>query len=382
MRRNDPDFHTIDLPEFPSAFPGGTGHPGKVRKPAEILLIGDRSHRPAFLYHIQTFLYLQRLPEAVAVAPAVRDPASMRIHDLQLSFLYNVIHIPSEHSMRLDRLIDQMIQRRMVRQVIDPEKSFRMRLSEGSKHCCPVTDDHNIIGILLQTLICFIIFPVQALYLRTFQPSDKPVHCQQILIKFLCSSRQDHRCDCFIQQDAVRLVHQHEKRCFLHLSLFIDRQLIPQVIKAKLTVRTIENITCISRLFLFYAHIRLCHRHAEAQQLINRTHPFTVPPCQIRISSCDPCRSAQRIQHRRKYRCQSLPLSGLHLHRASVRHCQRSHQLFIIRFYSQCPPNRHCRQRKQSFTMLHAVCRQAGTGRMCQGRTNFLCLCTKFSIRQ
>ncbi len=86
------------------------------------------------------------------------------------------------------------------------------------------------------------------------------------------------------------------------------RQLIAQIVKAELAVRAIEHVAGVGRLLFLKRHARQRRADGKTQQLVNRPHPFAVPPRQIRVDGRD-MRSAARqsIQTRGKHRRDGLP---------------------------------------------------------------------------
>ena len=373
VRRNQAYRHAINLEQFRSAFPGGPCHPCQMRKPPEILLVRDRGNRTALLDHVQSFLNLQCLPEAVAIASSFHDPPGVRVHDLQAAVFDNIVRITVQHTVRLQSLIDQMVQSLVLREIRNPEKLFRVLLPQCCKHGSLLPFQHDIVDLCIQLRIILLI--VQGLDLRGFQPADKAVRRKQILIRSLSGRGKDHRRHRFIQQDAVRFIHKHEIRRLLQLGVRIGQKLIPQIIKTELTVGTVKNIAAVSLHFLLMRHFRCGYADRKAQLFIHRAHPPAVACSQIGVGCCDPRRSLTGITHGRKNSRHCLSLPGLHLGSVSLRHRQCAVKLFIKGFEPQTPPDGNRSQRKQFFlsflhreaTQLLSLLKQLRIGQAAQG---------------
>ena len=167
---------------------------------------------------------------------------------------------------------------------------------------------------------------------------------------FGAGGREDHRRDSLVQQYAVDLVHQHEVWRLLHLGVRFHGELVAQIIKAKFAVRAVEDVAGVGCSLLFERHPRLGDPDGEAQQLVDRAHPFAVASRQIGVRGGDPRWSGAGVEHRGKHRRQRLSLASLHLRGIAVGHRKRAQDLLVEGLQLQRPAHRQRCQREHSFT--------------------------------
>ena len=83
----------VDLGELLGLGLGGAGHAGQLLVHPEVVLDGNGGHRLGLFLDHHLFLGLQRLVQAVTVAPPSQDPAGKIVHYQHLAVLDHVPHV-------------------------------------------------------------------------------------------------------------------------------------------------------------------------------------------------------------------------------------------------------------------------------------------------
>ncbi len=79
----------------------------------------------------------------------------------------------------------------------------------------------------------------------------------------------------------------------LHLLFFLNCHIIPEIVKAKFTIRSVRDIFSISLKTLFLIHEGRYNSNGQAHAIVDRSHPFRISGGQIVIYRNDmdsPCR--------------------------------------------------------------------------------------------
>ncbi len=126
MRGNDDDFEVIDLTELDSLGVGSTGHAREFVIHAEIVLEGNGSEGLVLGLDLDVLLGFNGLMQTVGKAATGHEAAGEFIDEHDLIVLDDVFDILLEAVMRLDRLIDMMLQRDVLRikEVVHVEHAF------------------------------------------------------------------------------------------------------------------------------------------------------------------------------------------------------------------------------------------------------------------
>ncbi len=101
----------VDLLELVGLGQRRAGHAGQLRKQPEIILEGDRGQRLVLALHHHPLLGLQRLMQAVGIAPAVHHAAGELVDDHHLAGADDVVDITGVQHMRAQALLNVMDQR-------------------------------------------------------------------------------------------------------------------------------------------------------------------------------------------------------------------------------------------------------------------------------
>ena len=344
VRRDGAHRHAVHPAEFPAPLPGRAGHAAQQRVAPEILLVGDGGDGHALAHQLKPFLDLQRLPEPVAVAAAVQHAPGVRVDDLQLAVRDDVVHVAPERAVRLNRLEDHVGDGQVVRKRLEPKELLGVALAQRREHRHALAPQHDVVELLVEPPVLVLV--LQGLHGHALQVPHEPVHRGQQRMQRTAPAGENHRGHGLVEQDAVCLVYQHERRLALHLPLFGLRQLIAQVVKAELAVRAVEHVAGVGGLFLLKGHPRLGHGDADAQRLVHRAHPLAVAPGEVGVDRGDvrpP--AAERVQARREHGGHGLALARVHLRHAALRHRDGAQHLLGVRGDGESAPERFVHQR-------------------------------------
>ena len=103
---------------------------------------------------------------------------------------------------------------------------------------------------------------------------------------FATLSGNDERCTRLIDQYRVDLVDDGKMQSALHQLFLIDYHVVTQIIKAKLIVCHVGNVTVISIPALIIRHLVQNHADFQSQEFMDLSHPLRVTLCQI-VVDCD-----------------------------------------------------------------------------------------------
>ena len=106
--RNLHHVEFIDVPEFAGFRDGGTRHACQFVVHSEIVLQGDGGEGLCGSLHLDVFLGLDSLMQAVAPAASFHDTSGLLVDNLHLSVHDNVILVLVEHGVGLEELLEGM----------------------------------------------------------------------------------------------------------------------------------------------------------------------------------------------------------------------------------------------------------------------------------
>ena len=118
----------------------------------------------------------------------------------------------------------------------------------------------------------------------------------------------------------------------LHLLFEIARHVVAKIIKTKLVIGSVRDVTCVIFTLLSSVLTKPWNHQAntETQPLVNASHPFSMKACEIVIHR-DHVNAIPRktIQVRRKCRHKGLSFTGLHFCDPTKMQGGTTHQLHI-----------------------------------------------------
>ena len=113
----------------------GTGHAGQLAVQAEVVLEGDGGEGLALVLHLDAFLGLDGLVQALVIAAAEHQAAGELVDNDDLPVAHHIVHVALHDAARLDGLVDVMLEGGVLRvgQVLHAEVGLSVRLSLGGQ---------------------------------------------------------------------------------------------------------------------------------------------------------------------------------------------------------------------------------------------------------
>ena len=122
---DDDHFELVNLVELRSFRFRRTGHAGQLLVHAEVILEGHRGERLILALDLHAFLRFDGLVQAIGPAAARHQAAGELVDDEDFPILHHVLNVAAIQGMRLDRRLDVMLQRPILRvgDVADAEQA-------------------------------------------------------------------------------------------------------------------------------------------------------------------------------------------------------------------------------------------------------------------
>src|SRR6056300_105421 len=89
-------------------------------------------------------------------------------------------------------------------------------------------------------------------------------------------ARNDQRCTRFINKDRINLINDRKAEIALHHITKAELQIIAEIVKAKLIIRAVSDITTIGSTALIVIKPARDAANAETQKFIDLAHPCRI----------------------------------------------------------------------------------------------------------
>ena len=274
------DVEPVDLVELGGLGAGGTGHTGQLVVHTEVVLEGNGGQGLALGGHLNPFLGLDGLVQALVVAAADHQTAGELVHDDDLAVPHHVVDIPLHHAPGLDGLVDVVGQGHVLRvgQVVHMEPGLRLLHAGGGEGGALVLFVHHIVAVHLVVLL---FLGVQLHHLGHLQGTGKGVGLLVQVAGVVPLAADDQRGTGLVDQDAVHLVHDGEVVAPLHHVLFIGDHVVPQVVEAELVVGAVGHVGGVGGLPGGKVDAGHDQAHAQPQEPVHLAHPLAVAAGQV-----------------------------------------------------------------------------------------------------
>ena len=177
-----------------------------------------------------------------------------------------------------------------------------------------------------------------------YQGIDPAVHVRGVLG---CTG-DDQGSPGLVNQDRIDFVHDGEGQARLSLVCHGKRHIVPQVIKTKFVVGSINNIASVGVPLLGGPLPRANDPDRHAKKVIDGPHPGGIAPRQIVVHGHQVHRiTSQRIEVGGQGRNQCLALTGTHFRNLAFMEDDAADQLHIEMPHTQCPLARFANRRKR-----------------------------------
>ena len=344
-------FEAVDVGELLGLGHGRAGHAGELRVEPEVVLEGDRGQGLVLVLDNRLLFGLQRLVQAIRVAPPFHHPAGELVDDDDLVVLDDVVRVALEQLVGAQCLVDVVHQAHVVdvverarvehaglaQQLLDP-----LGAGLGQR-------DGALLLVLLEVLLV--------------QPRDQRVGLDVKLGGILRRPRDDQRRAGLVDQDRVHLVDDRVVELALDHLLQARLHVVAQVVEAEFVVGAVGDVAGIGRAALVLGEVVDDAADGETEELVDRAHPGGVAFRQVVVDRDHVnALAGQGVQVDRQRRHQGLALAGLHLRdHAAVQH-DAADQLNIEMALTEGPLGRLTHRREgfdqdvvEGFAVLQAL---------------------------
>ena len=312
------DLEPVDLGELGRLGRGRAGHAGELGVEAEVVLEGDRGERLVLGLDRHLLLGLQRLVQAVGIAPALHHAAGELVDDHHLVVAHQVVDVAREQPVRAQRLIG-VVDQRDVADVVQLGVLEQARLAEPPLHLLGARFGQRDRPLLLVLLVVLL-----------GQTRDEAVDRAVQLGAVLGRSGDDQRRARLVDQDAVDLVDDAEVEAALDHGLARELHVVAQVVEAELVVGAVGDVGGVGLLARRLVQPRDDAADAQAQELVDLTHPGGIAARQVVVDRDHVHALAfEGVEVDRERGDQGLALAGLHLGDLALVQHDAAHQLHV-----------------------------------------------------
>ena len=300
--RDRDHVHLVDVVEFGRLGGRGAGHARKLRIHTEIILEGDRGQSLVLRLDVDAFLGLDRLVKAVGPAAAVHHPPGEGVDDHHLPFLDDIIDVPLEGDVGLQRLVE-VVDHLGVLEIVEvgaDQKAFRLQQAL-----------HPLGAVLGQkdALVLLVIFVILGRN-RLHDPVERDVELGLVVGR----PRDDQRRARLVDQDRIHLVDDRIAERPLDHLLAVELHVVAQIIEAELVVGAVGDVRVVGVPALEIGDVGDDHAHGEAEEAVDLAHPVGVALGEIIVDGNDvDALALERVEIDRQGRDQRLALAGAHL---------------------------------------------------------------------
>ena len=308
----------VDLGELGGFGRRGPGHAGELRIEPEVVLEGDRGQRLVLGLDRHLLLGLERLMQAVGVAPALHHAAGELVDDHDLAVLDQVVDVAGEQAMRPERLVD-VVDQGHVGDVVELGVLEQAGLGEPGLHLLGAALGQRDGTALLVLLVVVVGEPRHVAV-------DGPVQLRAVLAR----AGDDQGRPRLVDQDAVDLVDDRVVEAALDHALLRELHVVAEIVEAELVVGAVGDVGAIGLLARRLVQPGHDAADREAEELVDLAHPGGVAPGQVVVDRDHVhALAGERVEIDRKGRDQGLALAGLHLGDLALMEHHAAHQLDV-----------------------------------------------------
>ncbi len=290
-------LEVIDLRELGRLGECGARHPCQLLVLAEVVLQRDGGQRLVLFLDVDALFGLDRLVQALRVAPAFEDPTGELVDDLDLAVGDQVVDVPVVERLGAQRLLQMVdeVDGGVVVHVLDAEDL----LDPG--HALLGGED---LALALVDLVVLVLA----------QPLDDPGEVAVPLGGVADATGDDQWGPGLVDEDRVDLVHDGVDVIALGQLLGRHGHVVAQVVEAELVVGSVGDVGFVGGTPLGRIVSGLDQTHRQAEEAVDAAHPVGVAAGQVIVHRDDVHTLAgQRIQVDRQGGDQSLALPSAHL---------------------------------------------------------------------
>ncbi len=292
VRRNDDDVEIVDLGELFGLGVGRAGHAGELLVLAKVVLERDRGERLVLALDLDLLLGLDRLMQTVAPAAPRHETPGELVDDDDLAVLHHVVDIELEQRVRPQRLIDVVLDVRVLEVVdvpaVETVGEHLLGLhgpALGERHRLVLLVDEIVAGLF--ECLTLLGFGVAARDGAGLEPRNNAIDLVVEVGRLFGRAGDDERRARFVDEDAVDFVHDGEVMPALHVVRELELHVVAQVVEPELVVGAVGDVGRIGHLTFGVVQVVLDDADAHAKKAEDPAHPFGVAPCQVVVDSDD-----------------------------------------------------------------------------------------------
>ena len=257
--------------------------------------------------------------QAGGPAPILRDAAFEFVHRFDGPVLYQIIDIPAQQRVGVQRILHRG-------QQVEVLFGVEIAAGEGVLHGLNAgVGERDIPPVLIH---------------REMEVAPKvarhAVHAmsQRFFIRF---AARDHQGDArLVDEDRIGFIDYSGREWPMHLVLGEKSKLIAKIIEANLIRRGVGDVAGIGALAILHAHALLDATHGESHEFVDPAHPLGVAPGQIIVHGHHvDAWSVLRVPHDGGDSGQRFSFAGLHLGNSAIGQRQRPLQLHVKHLQAQ-----------------------------------------------
>ncbi len=215
-----------------------------------------------------------------AETPSRHEPAGELVDDDDLPVLHDVVHVALKEVMGLERLVYMVEEIDVFRvvEVVYIDKPFYLCDAVFSEIGCLRLFIYDKILVFLELI-------------------DKPVDLVIFIRRFFGRTGNNKRRSGLINEDAVNLVNDGVVKLALDTFLKGITHIVSQVIEPELIVGSVCDVASVSPFPYAVVQVVDYDAHGEAEECVDRTHPFGVPLREVIVDGNDvdakPCQCVE-----------------------------------------------------------------------------------------
>ncbi len=352
IRGNDDYVQVVDLGEFFRLGVGRAGHAREFLVFAEVVLEGHGGERLVLALDLDlrvprvVFLRFNGLMEAVAPAAPRHQAAGELVDDHDFAVLHHVIDVVVEQRMRTKRLVDVMLQVRVLEVVQVTAVQVTREHLLGLRHPA-LGEVHRLVLLVLDEVAGgferFSIFGlgVAARHRAGLELGDDAIDLVIEVRRQLRRPRDDERRPRLVDQDAVDLVHDREMMAALHVVRELELHVVAQVVEPEFVIRAVGDVAGVCHLAFGVGEIVLDDADRHAEEAIDLAHPLGVAAGEIVVHGDDVhALAVERVQIDGQRRDERLAFARLHLGDLSLVENRAADELHVEMAHPEHPSPR------------------------------------------
>ncbi len=296
------DLELVDVEEFVRLRRRRTGHAGELLIHAEVVLEGDRGERLVFRLHRLMLFCLERLVQALRVAPARHHAPGELVDDDDLAVANDVILVAAEQRVGTQGLVDVM-HGRDVLDVVERVRFQQARLAQPRLDFLHAgfSQRHRAL-LLIDVVVGFV------------EVRDERVDGVVEFGAILQRTRDDQRRARFVDQDRVHLIDDGVEVAALDHVLQPVLHVVAQIVEAVLVVGAVGDVAGIGSFTLLVVEAMDDHAGGQPEERVDFSHPGRVAAGEVVVDGDDMhALAGQRVEVDCERCNQRLAFAGLHL---------------------------------------------------------------------